>query len=217
MCERTRRGRGTDRPNPCAAGARELPVCGVLDLHGNLSRRTIEQTQGLIAYRMNPHADARQAAVDGARLLDRIMTTRRQPLSLFEPCPLLLPPTATGTADKPMMTLEEMARLAERDDPNLAAVNVFAGYSFADTFDTGLSFSAITFGDPARVRPRLRELRDFAIANRRLAHVVDLPIAECLPRIRACIERGQTPIALVEPADNIGGGARAMRRPCCGR
>ncbi len=27
-------------------GARELPVCGVLDLHGNLSRRTIEQTQG---------------------------------------------------------------------------------------------------------------------------------------------------------------------------
>jgi microcystin degradation protein MlrC len=188
-------------------GARELPVCGVLDLHGNLSRRTIEQTQGLIAYRMNPHADARQAAVDAARLLDRILTTGRQPLSLFEPCSLLLPPTATGTADEPMKTLEELARQAERDDPDLAAVNVFAGYSFADTFDTGLSFSAITFGDPTKARRRLRELCDVAIANRRLAHVVDLPLAECLPRIRACIERGQTPIALVEPADNIGGGA----------
>jgi microcystin degradation protein MlrC len=106
-----------------------------------------------------------------------------------------------------MKTLEELARQAERDDPDLAAVNVFAGYSFADTFDTGLSFSAITFGDPTKARRRLRELCDVAIANRRLAHVVDLPLAECLPRIRACIERGQTPIALVEPADNIGGGA----------
>ena len=188
-------------------GARELPVCSVLDLHGNLSRRTIEQTQGLIAYRMNPHTDARQAAVDAARLLDRIMTTGRQPLSLFEPCSLLLPPTATGTADEPMKTLEELARQAERDDPDLAAINVFAGYSFADTFDTGLSFSAVTFGDPAQAGLRLRELRDFALANRRLAHLIDLPLAECLPRIRACIELGQTPIALVEPADNIGGGA----------
>ncbi len=188
-------------------GARELPVCGVLDLHGNLSRRTIEQTQGLIAYRMNPHADARQAAVDAARLLDRVLTTGRQPQSLFESCPLLLPPTATGTADEPMRTLEAMARDAERDDPDLAAVNVLAGYSFADTFDTGLSFSAVTFGDREPARRRLRELRDFALANRRLADVVDLPLADCLPRIRGCLAAGETPVALVEPADNIGGGA----------
>ena len=49
-------------------GLTELPICGVLDLHGNISRETIERTQGLIAYRHNPHTDARQAAVDGARL-----------------------------------------------------------------------------------------------------------------------------------------------------
>src|SRR5580700_8672116 len=181
-------------------GARDLPVCGVLDLHGNLSRRTIEQTQGLIAYRMNPHADARQAAVDAARLLDRILTTGRQPLSLFEPCSLLLPPTATGTADEPMKTLESLARQAERDDPNLAAVNVFAGYSFADTFDTGVSFSAVTFGDPEVARRRLRQLRDCALVNRQRARVLDEPLAQCVPRVLECLARGQTPIALVEPA-----------------
>ena len=188
-------------------GARELPICGVLDLHGNLSRRTIEQTQGLIAYRMNPHADARQAAVDAALLLDRILTSGRCPVSVFEPCPLMLPPTATATADEPMRTLEDLARKAEREDPDLAAVNVFAGYSFADTHDTGVSFSAVTFGDPARARRQLLRLRDDAIANRHQAHVVDEFLSDCIPMLLDCIARGKTPVALVEPADNIGGGA----------
>jgi len=188
-------------------GARELPVCGVLDLHGNLSRRTIEQTQGLIAYRMNPHADARRTAVDAALLMGRILTSRRQPQSVFESCPVMLPPTATGTADEPMRALEALARQAEREDPELVAVNVFAGYSFADTHDTGLSFSAVTLGDPAPARGCLRRLRDHALANRQQAHVVDLSLAECVPRILECVARNQTPIALVEPADNIGGGA----------
>jgi microcystin degradation protein MlrC len=188
-------------------GARDLPVCGVLDLHGNLSQRTIEQTQGLIAYRMNPHADARQAAIGAAQLMDRILTSGQQPQSVFESCPLMLPPTATGTADEPMRTLEALARQAEREEPELVAVNVFAGYSFADTHDTRLSFSAVTFGDPAPARGCLRRLRDHALANRQQAHVVDLPLAECVTRILECVARKQTPIALVEPADNIGGGA----------
>jgi microcystin degradation protein MlrC len=188
-------------------GARRLPLCGVLDLHGNLSRRTIEQSQGLIGYRMNPHSDARQAAVNAALLLDRILTTGRQPVSVFEPCPLMLPPTATATTDEPMQALEAMAREAEQEFPDIAAVNVFAGYSFADTYDTGLSFSAVTFGDPEEARRCLRKMRDYALANRKQAHVVDQPLAECVPRILECIARGQTPIAIVEPADNIGGGA----------
>ncbi|HEV3302105.1 MAG TPA: M81 family metallopeptidase [Planctomycetaceae bacterium] len=188
-------------------GARDFPVCGVLDLHGNLSRRTIEQTQGLIAYRMNPHADARQAAVDAALLMDRILTSGRKPLSVFESCPMILPPTATGTADEPMRSLEALARQAERESLELVAVNVFAGYSFADTFDTGLSFSAATFGDPEPARRCLRRLREHALANRQEGHVIDLPLSECLPRVLECIAGRQTPIALVEPADNIGGGA----------
>jgi microcystin degradation protein MlrC len=188
-------------------GAAEVPLCGVLDLHGNLSRRTIEQSQGLIAYRMNPHADARQAAVDAALLLDRILTSGRRPVSVFESCPLLLPPTATGTDDEPMKTLEALAREAERDLRDLAAVNVFAGYSFADTYESGVSFSAVTFGDPAAARERLGQLRRYAIAERKRARLVDRPLAETMPQVRDCIARGQTPIALVEPADNIGGGA----------
>jgi len=109
-------------------GAGQLPICGVLDLHGNISRRTIEQSQGFVAYRTNPHSDARQAAIDAAELLDRILTTGRKPTALFEPSPLMWPPTGTGTADEPMRSLEALAREFERNEADLAAVNVMAGF-----------------------------------------------------------------------------------------
>jgi microcystin degradation protein MlrC len=188
-------------------GARELPICGVLDLHGNISRRTIEGSQGFIAYRTNPHTDARQAAMDGATLLDRILTTGRQPTALFESSPLMWPPTGTGTDDEPMRSLEALARAMEREDPELAAVNVMAGFSFADTHETGVSFSAVTFGDAEKARRGLRNLREYAVAHCEEGNVVPPPLDEVLPHVLDRIARGETPVALVEPADNIGGGA----------
>ncbi len=55
----------------------------------------------------------------------------------------------TGTADTPMRWLEAYARIAEKANPDILAVNVHAGFSFADTHDTGLSFTVCTVGDRA--------------------------------------------------------------------
>lgn len=188
-------------------GAADVPICGVLDLHGNISRRTIEPTQGFVAYRTNPHTDARQAAVDAARLHDRILESGRTPTCLFESAPLMWPPTGTGTDDEPMRTLEAMAREIEQSETEIAAVNVMAGFSFADTVDTGVSFSAITFGDPERARQHLRRLRDYAIDHCEAGNVIEPRLESIMPHVLECIRRGRTPVALVEPADNIGGGA----------
>jgi microcystin degradation protein MlrC len=188
-------------------GAGKIPICGVLDLHGNISRRTIEQSQGFRAYRTNPHTDACQAATDGAMLLDRILTTDRKPTAHFESVPILWPPTGTGTDDEPMRSLAAMAREIEAHDPEIAAVNVMAGFSFADTFDAGVSFSAVTFGDPEKARRHLRSLREFAIQHRQAGNVLEPPLETVMPQVLECVARGQTPVALVEPSDNVGGGA----------
>jgi microcystin degradation protein MlrC len=184
-----------------------VPICGVLDLHGNISKYTIERTHGLIAYRSNPHVDARQAAIDAALLLDRILTVNIKPVCVFEQSPIMWPPTGTGTGDDPMRTLESMARKIERDDPDIVAINVMAGFSFADTRDTGVSFSAVTFGDPAIARRRLQELTAYAYRRREAGNVVDRPLEVVMPEILKRIAAGQTPVAIVEPADNVGGGA----------
>lgn len=181
-----------------------LPIFGVFDLHANVSPRMTAHANGLVAYRENPHVDARESACRAARLLARALRERRVPRMVHAAVPILWPPGGTGTADPPMAELEALARQLESDDPDLWAVNVAAGFAFADVFDAGVSFSAVTAGPDDRARAALarlaakaEELREKGLADERS---VDEVLAEILP-----VRRG--PVLLVEPADNIGGGA----------
>lgn len=188
-------------------GVESVPICGILDLHGNISQRTIEQTQGLIAYRNNPHTDACETSERAARLLDQILTTNQQPKSVWAQPPIMWPPTGTGTADDPMQTLESMARAIETSNDDIAAVNVMGGFSFADTPDTGVSFAAVTFGDAEQARQELRRLVAWSIEHQADGNKVDRPLLSYRNQIHADVQTGRTPVIVVEPADNIGGGA----------
>jgi microcystin degradation protein MlrC len=185
-------------------GIAELPLCGVIDLHANFSRRMSEHADGLLAYRENPHIDAHSAAVDAAKLLDCMLRTGRRARMVWSQPPLVWPPTGTGTASDPMLTLEHMAREIESRFLDIAAVNVLGGFAFADTPDTGVSFSAITFGDPEQARAELQRLSRWAIKHREQGNIIDPPIGAVMPRLK---EHRDGPIVLVEPADNVGGGA----------
>lgn len=189
------------------SGAESIPICGTLDLHGNISQRTIEQTQGLIAYRNNPHTDANETAERAARLLDDILTNGRQPVSVWAQPPIMWPPTGTGTADDPMRTLESKARQIEESSNDIAAVNIMGGFAFADTVDTGVSFAAVTFGEAEAARGELQKLVDWSIEHQAEGNKLDRPLSDCRDEIRADVEAGRTPVIVVEPADNIGGGA----------
>jgi microcystin degradation protein MlrC len=186
------------------AGTENVPVCGVLDLHCNHTPRMAQYSHGLVAYRHNPHTDAAEAAADGASLLDRLLQTGARPVTVFEQPPIVWPPTGVATADEPMHTLEALAREIERSHDDILAVNVFAGYSFADLPETGPSFSAVTVGDVEVARRELRRLSDYALQHRREGNVVNPPIDAVMPQVLA---HRQGPVAIVEPSDNIGGGA----------
>jgi microcystin degradation protein MlrC len=188
-------------------GATDLPICGVLDLHGNISQDTIELSQGFVAYCCNPHTDSRDSAIRGAQLLDRILTTKKRPTGVWRQPAIVWPPTGTGTADDPMRTLETMAREIESRVPDIVAVNVFGGFAFADIAETGVSFSAFTFGNPDAAASELDRLVGWAIEHQHQGNHVDAPLASVLPQVQADIDAGRTPVILVEPADNIGGGA----------
>jgi microcystin degradation protein MlrC len=185
-------------------GGASLPIFGVFDLHASISPQMAANANGLVAYRENPHTDARDAASRAARLLARCLREQRMPHMEHLAVPILWPPTGTGTAGPPMAALEAMAREMEQDDPDLWAVNVVAGFAFADVPDAGVSVSAVTTGDGERARAGLARLAAKAVELREQGLVpersVDDVLAEILP-----VSRG--PVLLVEPADNIGGGA----------
>ncbi len=188
-------------------GLAEVPICAVLDLHGNISRVTAELSQGLVAYRCNPHTDAQAAAMDAAMLLDRLTRTGRSARTVWRQVPIVWPPTGTGTDDHPMLELEARAREIERASDDIVSVNVFGGFAFADTPDTGVSFTATTVGDADVAAQRLDALARCAMDNREAGNVIEQALAHAMPRLIADVTAGRTPALLVEPSDNIGGGA----------
>jgi microcystin degradation protein MlrC len=181
-----------------------LPIFGVFDLHASMTGRMARHANCLVAYRENPHVDARLAAARAARLLARSLASGRLPRMAHLSVPILWPPTGTGTAGPPMAELEAMAREAEATDDDLWVVNVVGGFAFADVCDAGVSFSAATTGPPGQPPDALSRLAARAIALRELGLVIERSIDETLSQILP-VRRG--PVLLVEPADNIGGGA----------
>lgn len=185
-------------------GAENLPVFGVLDLHANVTAAMCRRANGLVTYRENPHTDARQAAARATALLGRAL---REGMAVhMEWCrpPLVWAPPGTGTATDPMRALRHFADAAEAVDPALLAVNVAAGFSFADTPDTGVSLSAVVAGPPGTAAATLRAGAGLAWRLREAGEVRYPDVAEIVARLEA---GGPGPVLLVEPADNIGAGA----------
>ncbi len=180
-----------------------VPVCGSLDLHANFTAEMAQYSSGLIAYRENPHTDIKQTAVRAARLLDRLMRSGEQPATVYAHPPLIWTPSGTGTRETPMRALETRAREIETAHPEILAVNVFGGFAFADIPEAGVSFSAVTVGDPDLAHSAVEELSAMAMSMHALGNVSGIDLDEVLDRLP---QHPQGPVLLVESADNIGGG-----------
>jgi len=185
-------------------GAAALPLFGVFDLHATLTPAMAALADGLICYRENPHVDARETAVRAARLLRDSLASGRRPRQWLRNMPILWPPTGTGTADEPMRGLEAEARAIEAGHSGILAVNVVAGFSFSDTPLAGLAFGIVAEPDAEGVEAALDRLAALAWASRETGLPAEEDADEVLRRILP-VRRG--PVLLVEPADNIGGGA----------
>ena len=185
-------------------GAETLPVFGVFDLHATFTDAMARQASALVAYRENPHTDARAAAVLSARLLALSLRDGVVPRMLARRLPLIWPPTGTGTSDTPMRELEALARLIESTDPAIWAVNVVAGFSFSDVPEAGVAFSVVTTGEAGAAEAALDRLADLGMRLRDEGQPDEWDLDSALADVK---ERSGGPWIIVEPADNIGGGA----------
>jgi microcystin degradation protein MlrC len=178
--------------------ATRVPIGVALDLHGNITDRMAIDNAVFSAYRHNPHTDVQETARRVATLLHRVLTTGERPRAVRLQPPLLWPPTGTGTASDPMQTLERLARESEAADPALLDLSVFGGFSFSDLPEAGVSFLATALSDPTDALRKLAaaawELREQGVPPRTPLSSVSVPDQE-------------GPLLLIEPAENVGGGA----------
>jgi microcystin degradation protein MlrC len=190
-------------------GGASLPIFGVYDLHAHFSERMARHANCLVGYRENPHTDGEAMAILAAELLQGTLQTESSPRMHWRHAGIVWPPTGTGTADSPMRDLEALARKLEQQHSSFLAVNVIAGFAFGDTPDTGVSFSVSTTGDEYEANAALKQLCHAAWELRRAGDRTEPPVndvvKELLAERPAFLPHG--PVVLVEPADNIGGGA----------
>lgn len=185
-------------------GAETLPIFGVFDLHATFTAAMAENANGLVAYRENPHIDARDAAVLSAELMARAFREGAAPHIVSRTAPILWPPTGTGTADSPMRDLEQLARDIETESAAIWAVNVVGGFAFSDVTDAGVAFSIVTTGDDVEAEAALQSLVELAVSLREHGVPDEWDLDDALVEA-AKADAG--PVIIVEPADNIGGGS----------
>lgn len=182
----------------------DIPIFGVFDLHANSSQRMADHANCLVAYRQNPHSDACEAAVRAAELLEVALKQGWSVRTFWRHAGIVWPPTGTGTDDLPMRELEALARDMERKNPEVLAVNVVGGFAFADTPDTGVSFTVATRGEEAPAQQLLDELCHLAWERRHEGNKRDPSLATLMAELQ---QRPSGLTVVAEPSDNIGGGA----------
>lgn len=182
----------------------DVPICGVFDLQANFTEAMARQSDGLISCRTNPPTEARESAKDAAFLLDGLMEVEERPVTVLEHPPIMWRPEMTATDSSPMLALEQRAREIENESPDIVAVNILAGFPYADVPEAGLCFSAITNGDLELSRAALRELNVIATSRRRTESRSGITLEEAMFRLE---EHSEGPVLLVEPSDDIGSGA----------
>ncbi len=189
--------------------AHTVPIFGVYDLHANFSEAMATNADCLVGYRENPHTDARESAMRAASLLSHFLTRQVRPFQVLKQAPIILPPTATASNEQPMKRLLDLARSLEQEHSNFWAVNVNAGFAYADTCDTGLSFSIVTEGSTEEATHALNELTAMAVQHRRDGSPKHESIQQVFDRLQQMRSAQQLDglTVLVEPSDNIGAGA----------
>jgi microcystin degradation protein MlrC len=186
------------------SGAADLPIYGVFDLHATMTPKMGALSDGLVGYRECPHTDSCESGSRASELLARCLKTGVRPRQYVLVTPIVWPPTGTGTRDGPMHALEAAARRMEQEIPGVLAVNIVGGYAYADVHDAGVSFSIITEGNDKAAKSALDALAEIAWDMREGG----IPIEHDLDKVvRDFVPNGKGPVLLVEPADNIGGGA----------
>lgn len=187
-----------------AAQGVEVPIVVVLDLHGNVSQEMADNSSAMVAYRENPHSDARETAVRAALILEQLLEDPKVSQA-FLATQYVLPPTGVGSAADPMKSVLARAREIEKQDPEILNVNVMAGYAYADIPMCGFSLACVTRGELPTAEAYLEELKTILEANLEKGYPQEDTLEVALQKADA-LPPGDGPILLIEPADNIGGG-----------
>lgn len=181
----------------------DFPVVVTHDYHGNVPEQLVKDATALIIYKTTPHIDQRERGLQAAELITRTIRGEVKPVSAIVKPDVLFNIFFHNTSRPPMQPLMQAAIDLEKQ-PGILACSIAAGYQYADVPAMGPSIVVVADGDAAlaqREAERLGQMmwnaRDQLIPN----------IADPATAVQRAMAATQTPVALMEFGDNVGGGS----------
>lgn len=113
----------------------EVIVSASMDLHGNVSKKLVHQTDLITCYRMAPHEDELETKERACQNLVHILNMgprhAKRPYKAWVPVPILLPGEQTSTRVEPAKSLYQLVPTVEAL-PGILDAAIWVGYAWAD-------------------------------------------------------------------------------------
>jgi microcystin degradation protein MlrC len=181
----------------------ECLISASYDLHGNLSRRIIDNIDVFSAYRTAPHIDVKETMQRACAMLLHCATRRIRPTLVWAPVPVLLPGERTSTEDQPAKDL--YAQLPRRNaTPGVLDASLLVGYVWADEPRATASVVVTGTDRPALEAQAAQLAQNYWDAREDFQFGVPVgSIAELLDKAQASATQ---PVILADSGDNPTGG-----------
>lgn len=179
-----------------------VPIVATYDLHANLSQSLVDVCDLLIGYDSFPHTDMGARGQEAAARLAAMLATGRRPAKVFRKLAMITVPQMQATSEPTMAAIMARVARAEAED-GVDVVSVAQGFAYADVDHLGVAVTGYG-SDPAAVTRAVDAVAAAIEAAREGFRPALLPVQEA---VEAAARPGAGPVVLVEPADNVGGGA----------
>ncbi|MCT7377134.1 M81 family metallopeptidase [Chelativorans salis] len=180
-----------------------VPIAISLDLHGNTTRRMVEEADLLVAFRTYPHVDMAATGRRAAEGLDRLMARGRPFAKAFRRLPYLTSIPWQCTLIEPAKSL--YADVVALEEGDIASVSYWMGFPAADIEECGQT--VLVYGETQEAADRAADhlytrilASEGAFAGR--AYQPDEGVREAM-RIA---EGASRPVVIADTQDNPGAG-----------
>lgn len=183
-----------------------IPVVATFDLHGNITKASVDEFDALVAYRTYPHIDVYETGVRIAHLLQRILDGK--PIfKAFYKLPYLISPSTASSYTEPCISIYKKLEKIEKGEGVLSATFMH-GFLLSDIFDAGPSL--FTYGATQEAADHaLDQLYDVLMDHEGgFAQHMYTP-DEAVEKAMEMAKFAEKPIVLADVQDNAGGGGTA--------
>ena len=183
----------------------DIPFGINLDMHANVSKEMVKNTDITNIYQTTPHLDADETGYKCAELVYKTSTMEIVPTQHVETPPMTINIINHNTNMEPMKSILSESRKLYSDS-DVLSVSVAEGYPYSDIKKMGMSFTVITNDNQEKAKNYSKKIAKFAWSKR---FEMDSKAPSIEQGLKEAVSTIEKPVVLMDSGDNIGAGSSA--------